>query len=323
MCGIVGYVGNGDAVPVLVEGLQRLEYRGYDSAGVAVVGPSGLKVHKRAGRVDDLVALPKRLKPVGIGHTRWATHGEPTDANAHPHVDASGHVAVIHNGIVENAAELRAKLLADGVELASDTDTEVIAQLVGLRPATCCSRTPCARRCRWWWAPTAWPLSTTGSPAASSWPATAARWCWAWAGAHFVASDVTALVRHTDQVVHLDDHEVCCWRLVPHLHPRRPTHRQAAGHHRGGRHGVRPGRPALPAQGDPRAAGVGRPDAERAARAALRHRPPGRPRADGRRAGHPAGQDPGLRVGVLRRDSRGAADRGPEPHPGRRRVPLP
>jgi glucosamine--fructose-6-phosphate aminotransferase (isomerizing) len=109
MCGIVGVIGGGDAVGVLVEGLARLEYRGYDSAGVAVIGPTGLKVHKRAGRVDDLVAsLPRRLRgTAGIGHTRWATHGEPNDVNAHPHVDASGHVAVVHNGIVENAAELR------------------------------------------------------------------------------------------------------------------------------------------------------------------------------------------------------------------------
>src|ERR687897_3862996 len=138
MCGIVGYIGGGDAVPVIVEGLQRLEYRGYDSAGIAVATRAGgLRVHKRAGRVDGLVATaPKRLKgTIGIGHTRWATHGEPTDANAHPHTDASGHVAVVHNGIVENAAELRAKLAAEGVAMASDTDTEVIAQLVGLRAA--------------------------------------------------------------------------------------------------------------------------------------------------------------------------------------------
>jgi glucosamine--fructose-6-phosphate aminotransferase (isomerizing) len=107
MCGIIGYIGGRDAVPILFEGLQRLEYRGYDSAGVAVVGSGGLKVHKQAGRVDDLIGTaPKRLRGrVGIGHTRWATHGEPTDANAHPHIDESGHIAVVHNGIVENASE--------------------------------------------------------------------------------------------------------------------------------------------------------------------------------------------------------------------------
>src|SRR5918993_1081023 len=132
MCGIVGYVGGGDAVPVILEGLQRLEYRGYDSAGIAVATRAGgLRMHKRAGRVDGLVATaPKRLKgPVGIGHTRWATHGEPTDANAHPQLDTAHHVAVVHNGIIENAAELRATLLAD-VAFGSETDTEVLAHLI-------------------------------------------------------------------------------------------------------------------------------------------------------------------------------------------------
>jgi glucosamine--fructose-6-phosphate aminotransferase (isomerizing) len=211
MCGIVGYVGNGDAVPVLVEGLQRLEYRGYDSAGVAVVGASGLKVHKRAGRVDDLVAaLPKRLKgSVGIGHTRWATHGEPTDANAHPHVDASGHVAVAHNGIVENAAELRAKLLADGVELASETDTEVIAQLVGLRSGDMLLEDAVREALSMVVGtyglavvddrqPGCIVVARNGSPVVLG----------VGRRAHFVASDASALVRHTDQVVHLDDHEM-------------------------------------------------------------------------------------------------------------------
>jgi glutamine---fructose-6-phosphate transaminase (isomerizing) len=211
MCGIVGYIGSGDAVPVLVEGLARLEYRGYDSAGVAVLAPSGLKVHKRAGRVDDLVAtLPRRLKgPVGIGHTRWATHGEPNDLNAHPHTDASGHVAVVHNGIVENAAELRAKLAAEGVEMATDTDTEVIAQLVGLRsedmPLEDAVREALSmivgtyglaviddRR------PDRIVVARIGSPVVVG----------VGRNAHFVASDVGALVRHTDQVVHLDDHEM-------------------------------------------------------------------------------------------------------------------
>ena len=211
MCGIVGYIGGGDAVPVLVEGLQRLEYRGYDSAGVAVLGSSGIKVHRRAGRVDDLVAsLPKRLRgPVGVGHTRWATHGEPTDGNAHPHVDASGHVAVVHNGIVENAAELRAKLAAEGVAMASDTDTEVIAQLVGLRAAD----VPLEEAVREALSmvvgtyglavvddrqPDRIVVARNGSPVVLG----------VGRRAHYVASDVAALVRHTDQVVHLDDHEV-------------------------------------------------------------------------------------------------------------------
>ncbi len=133
MCGIVGYVGGQQATPLLLEGLTRLEHRGYDSAGLAVLGPSGLRVAKRAGRVRDLAdGLPKRFGgKVGLGHTRWATHGPATDANAHPHGDATGRVAVVHNGIVDNAAALRAELAADGVDLASDTDSEVIAHLVG------------------------------------------------------------------------------------------------------------------------------------------------------------------------------------------------
>ncbi|MFD7312113.1 glutamine--fructose-6-phosphate transaminase (isomerizing) [Promicromonospora sp. NPDC059942] len=136
MCGIVGYVGGQNAAPLLVEALGRLEHRGYDSAGVAVVG-SQLKVTKRAGRVRDLAeVLPRRMPGrVGIGHTRWATHGPATDVNAHPHTDATGTVAVVHNGIIDNAAALRARLTGQGVELASDTDTEVFAHLVALSAA--------------------------------------------------------------------------------------------------------------------------------------------------------------------------------------------
>jgi glucosamine--fructose-6-phosphate aminotransferase (isomerizing) len=212
MCGIVGVIGGGDAVGVLVEGLARLEYRGYDSAGVAVIGPTGLKVHKRAGRVDDLVAsLPRRLRgTAGIGHTRWATHGEPNDVNAHPHVDASGHVAVVHNGIVENAAELRAKLAAEGVEPASDTDTEVIAQLIGLRAGAGLPLEQAVRESlslivgTYGLAvvddrqPDRIVVARNGSPVVLG----------VGRRAHYVASDVTALVRHTDQIVHLDDHEM-------------------------------------------------------------------------------------------------------------------
>jgi glucosamine--fructose-6-phosphate aminotransferase (isomerizing) len=138
MCGIVGYIGTRqEAAPLLLEGLSRLEHRGYDSAGVAVLAPSGVRVAKRAGRVRDLQeALPKRFTgKVGIGHTRWATHGPATDANAHPHTDAKGDVAVVHNGIIDNAAALRAGLADAGVDLVSDTDTEVLAHLVALSPA--------------------------------------------------------------------------------------------------------------------------------------------------------------------------------------------
>ncbi|NYD40101.1 glutamine--fructose-6-phosphate transaminase (isomerizing) [Nocardioides panaciterrulae] len=132
MCGIVGYVGGQQAAPLLLEGLSRLEHRGYDSAGVAVLAGAGIKVAKRAGRVRDLgESVPKRFSgKLGIGHTRWATHGPANDVNAHPHSDAKGDVAVVHNGIIDNAATLRKRLADDGVDLVSDTDTEVLAHLI-------------------------------------------------------------------------------------------------------------------------------------------------------------------------------------------------
>ncbi len=134
MCGIVGYVGAKQALSVVVAGLRRLEYRGYDSAGVAVIADGELQVRKRAGKLANLETLlgadPVPDATTGIGHTRWATHGGPTDQNAHPHVSADGRVAVIHNGIIENFAELRARIEADGVALASDTDSEVAAHLL-------------------------------------------------------------------------------------------------------------------------------------------------------------------------------------------------
>src|SRR5947208_16096037 len=132
MCGIVGYVGRRDGVPILLEGLQRLEYRGYDSAGVAVLRGGGLRVHKAEGRIRDLVAgLPKRFAGApGIAHTRWATHGAPSDRNAHPHVDGAGTTAIVHNGILENGAALRRRLAEEGGELASDPDSAALAHLL-------------------------------------------------------------------------------------------------------------------------------------------------------------------------------------------------
>ena len=136
MCGIVGYVGTGDkSIEVLLGGLKRLEYRGYDSAGVAVIDAAGdLGTRKKAGKlqmlVDDLEATPLTDGTTGIGHTRWATHGGPTDANAHPHLADDGKLALIHNGIIENFSELKAELLAEGVEFLSETDSEVAAHLV-------------------------------------------------------------------------------------------------------------------------------------------------------------------------------------------------
>ena len=129
MCGIVGYIGGQQAAPLLLEGLTRLEHRGYDSAGVAVLG-GGIKVAKPAGRVRE-IDVPKRFTgKVGIGHTRWATHGPANQVNAHPHLSADGKVAVVHNGIIDNAASLRETLADEGVEMVSDTDSEVLAHLV-------------------------------------------------------------------------------------------------------------------------------------------------------------------------------------------------
>ena len=134
MCGIVGYVGQQQALEVVVAGLRRLEYRGYDSAGVAVVADGALAVRKKAGKLANLESVlatdPLPSSTTGIGHTRWATHGKPTDANAHPHVSEDSGVAVIHNGIIENFADLRHELIRDGVQMSSETDTEVVAHLL-------------------------------------------------------------------------------------------------------------------------------------------------------------------------------------------------
>jgi glutamine---fructose-6-phosphate transaminase (isomerizing) len=134
MCGIVGYAGNQQALPILLAGLRRLEYRGYDSAGVAVLDGGKVQVVRKAGKLnalEEVLGSDTALDGVtGIGHTRWATHGQPTDRNAHPHLDCSGKVAVIHNGIIENFYSLRAQLEADGHAFASQTDTECVAHLV-------------------------------------------------------------------------------------------------------------------------------------------------------------------------------------------------
>ncbi|MGV8851091.1 MAG: glutamine--fructose-6-phosphate transaminase (isomerizing) [Rhodoglobus sp.] len=136
MCGIVGYVGNNKSLEVLLGGLKRLEYRGYDSAGVAIIDDAGaLGTRKRAGKLqmllDDLAEAPLSNGATGIGHTRWATHGGPTDVNAHPHLSRDSKLALIHNGIIENFSELKNELLAEGATFASETDTEVAALLVG------------------------------------------------------------------------------------------------------------------------------------------------------------------------------------------------
>ena len=134
MCGIVGYVGSQPCVPLLLDGLRHLEYRGYDSAGIAVISPTGeLEVRKAVGKLACLAEMVERDTPVGtvgVGHTRWATHGRPSDENAHPHVDCTGRLCVVHNGVVENYAELRSRLEQEGHRFTSETDTEVLAHLI-------------------------------------------------------------------------------------------------------------------------------------------------------------------------------------------------
>src|SRR3989440_7842917 len=133
MCGIVGYIGPKKVVPVVIEGLRKLEYRGYDSAGIAVVQDSKLEIRRAPGKLRNLEeALQK--SPIegtyGIGHTRWATHGRPTEENAHPHRDCTGQIVVVHNGIIENYLELKEQLQRKGHKFATETDTEIVAHLV-------------------------------------------------------------------------------------------------------------------------------------------------------------------------------------------------
>src|SRR5476649_105739 len=135
MCGIIGFVGKKSASPILLEGLRRLEYRGYDSAGVALLHEGNILVRKKKGKIEEGLARLLKSEPVagnlGIGHTRWATHGIPSDKNSHPHLDQSGKIAVVHNGVIENFDALKQRLLKAGHTFKSDTDTEVLAHLIG------------------------------------------------------------------------------------------------------------------------------------------------------------------------------------------------
>ncbi|HPD01679.1 MAG TPA: glutamine--fructose-6-phosphate aminotransferase, partial [Acetivibrio sp.] len=133
MCGIVGYIGNKTAVPILINSLKKLEYRGYDSAGVAVLNDANIKVVKSKGRLsvlEEKLAADTPPGTIGVGHTRWATHGEPSDLNSHPHLSHSGSIAVVHNGIIENYLELKEFLESQGYVFLSETDTEVVAHLI-------------------------------------------------------------------------------------------------------------------------------------------------------------------------------------------------
>src|SRR6266478_939088 len=127
MCGIIGFVGDDDAVPILLNGLKRLEYRGYDSAGVACVSGDKLEIRRAAGKLSNLSKVLQDspiASHLGIGHTRWATHGRPTELNAHPHISSKGRLAIVHNGIVENYLALRQDLKSQGIEFKSETDSE-------------------------------------------------------------------------------------------------------------------------------------------------------------------------------------------------------
>ncbi len=140
MCGIVAYLGKKSAQPILIEGLKRLEYRGYDSAGIALMSDGAIKIKKTSGRIaalEEILDEPDSRQTLGLGHTRWATHGEPNQINAHPHSDYTGKIAVVHNGIIENYATLRTWLRSEKVPFVSDTDTEVIANLIGYFYSKC------------------------------------------------------------------------------------------------------------------------------------------------------------------------------------------
>ena len=134
MCGIVAYLGDKEAQPLLLEGLRRLEYRGYDSSGIAVLNGKGLEIMKKVGRIQQLesgLASYPLHGTLGISHTRWATHGKPTNTNAHPHTDASGKLAIVHNGVIENYSTLKKRLMEKGHQFRTETDTEVLAFLIG------------------------------------------------------------------------------------------------------------------------------------------------------------------------------------------------
>lgn len=226
MCGIVGYIGSQQALPILLEGLKRLEYRGYDSAGVALLHGGNLDIRKKAGRIGDLSSHLKPSPPkgsTGISHTRWATHGGVTDVNAHPHCDASGRLCVVHNGVIENYAQLREQLTQEGQVFTSQTDTEVLAHLVGYELqkllASEGQRTPvrstlleALRRGLRQVVGTYGialvhadvPDTILGARRGSPLVLGVGK------GEHFLASDVSAIVNHTRDAVYLKDFDLVC-----------------------------------------------------------------------------------------------------------------
>jgi glucosamine--fructose-6-phosphate aminotransferase (isomerizing) len=216
MCGIVGYVGSRPAGPILIDGLRRLEYRGYDSAGIAVLEMNGdLSIHKRTGKLETLASSIAGRWPnghEGIGHTRWATHGRPSDTNAHPHADCTGDVVVIHNGIVENYLELKAELAAAGHTFSSETDTEVIPHLLehhvreGTDLVTALRET--IRRLEGAHAIVAMSRSEPGTLVAARVGNAGGVVIGYGGGENFLASDLPALLPHTRRVGFLNDGEV-------------------------------------------------------------------------------------------------------------------
>ena len=222
MCGIIGYVGKKTASPILLEGLRRLEYRGYDSAGIAVLQEADLLVRKKLGRIDSGLATYLQSNPVagnlGIGHTRWATHGVPSDRNCHPHFDASGRIAVVHNGVIENYDALKERLLRAGHTFKSDTDTEVLAHLIGeyyekhlkrghgqngvLTQAVCDALREVIGTYGIAVVGAEEPDKIVGARRGSPLIIGIGR------GEHFLASDANAIVAHTKKVVYLNDYDV-------------------------------------------------------------------------------------------------------------------
>lgn len=213
MCGIVGYIGHRNAYPVVIKGLKRLEYRGYDSAGVALLN-GGLKVHKKKGKVADLeeATLGKNLDgTVGIGHTRWATHGEPSDRNSHPHVSNNGELAMIHNGIIENYASIKQELINNGYQFHSDTDTEVLLNFIeDIKINNQCSLEEALRialrRIVGAYCillidqndPETIIAARKGSPLVIG----------IGKGEHFLASDASPIIEYTKEVVYVNDYEI-------------------------------------------------------------------------------------------------------------------
>ena len=334
MCGIVGYVGPREALPILLDGLRRLEYRGYDSAGVAVLGEDGvLRVARAEGKLGNLAAklsaspLPGRF---GLGHTRWATHGRPSEENAHPHRDASGRIVVIHNGIIENFLPLKKALQAGGVVFASETDTEVVAQALGAarrrapeKPFGAAVREVLATIRGMY----ALVLLSADEPgvlyAAKQGPPVVLG---AAEGESFVASDPTALLPYTRDLVFLEDGDVArvtAGRIdvtgIDGDAARAPGPARAVGRRRRREGGI----PPLHGEGDRRAAVRRRRDGRQQALArdgALRRRgdggaagAPRRDRADPRR---------GLRNELARRPRREVPPRGDRPDPDRGRLRL-